>query len=160
MQLRSKYAESKNASYRAMEEGITAKCDRLKMLHTDLFHKRQLIKSVVIPSFNHIFMSFGFCEEAASKLDSKVIKLFWTKKSDGEIKNKRGLVAKNRIAASCDMGGLQLDFTREIMMGLLLHGFQRLIRQVHCRDKNKGFLYILAADRIRGSWHDGHEGTV
>ncbi len=58
------------------------------------------------------------------------------------------------------MGGLQLDFTREITLGLLLHGFQRLIRQVNSRDENKGFLCILAADRIRGSWHDGHEGTV
>jgi hypothetical protein len=65
MQLRSTCAESKSASYRAEEEGITAKCDRLNMSHTDLFHKRQLIKSVVIPSFNHIFMSFSFCKEAA-----------------------------------------------------------------------------------------------
>jgi hypothetical protein len=64
-----------------VEERITAKYDRFSMSHTDLSHKRQLIKIVVIPSFNHIFLSFGFCEEAASKLDSRVIKLFWTKKS-------------------------------------------------------------------------------
>jgi hypothetical protein len=69
-----------------VEEGITAKCDRYNMSHTDRFHKRQIIKSVVIPSFNHIFMSFGFCEEAASKLDSRVIKIFWTRKSKGELR--------------------------------------------------------------------------
>jgi hypothetical protein len=46
------------------------------------------------------------------------------------------------------MGGLQLDFIKEITMGLLLNGFQRLIKLIESRHENRGFLYILAADRI------------
>jgi hypothetical protein len=45
------------------------------------------------------------------------------------------------------MGGLQLDFTKEMTMGLLLNGLQRLIKQADRRDKNRGFLYVLTADR-------------
>jgi hypothetical protein len=56
----------------------------------DLFHKRQIIKSVVIPSYNHIFMSFGPCEEVCKKLDSEIIKLLWNRKIAGETKKGEG----------------------------------------------------------------------
>jgi hypothetical protein len=81
-----------------VEEGIAAQCNRINMSRTDIFNKRQLIKSVVIPSFNYVFMSFGFCEEAASKLDAKALP--GLKKTGREVKNKWRLEAKKRIAAS------------------------------------------------------------
>jgi hypothetical protein len=59
---------------------------------------------VVIPSYNHIFMSFGPCEEACKKLDGEIISLLWDRKTAGDTRKGRRLVAKNRIGASYEMG--------------------------------------------------------
>jgi hypothetical protein len=80
------------------------KCNRIYTFKVDLFHKRQLIKCGVIPSYNHVFISFGPCKKACKKLGPQIIKLFWTQKANGEIKTVRILVAKNRIKASYEMG--------------------------------------------------------
>ncbi len=58
------YQDLMHESYGAVCEGITAKCNKIFASKVDLFCKRQLIKSVVIPSYNRVFMSFGPCEEA------------------------------------------------------------------------------------------------
>jgi hypothetical protein len=118
VQIRASYKDSRNASYGAVQEGITAKCDRLYASKVDLFHSRQIIKTVVIPSYNHIFMSFGPCEEACKKIDQEITRLFWNRKVGGEHKRGRRLVAKSRIDASYEMGGLKMDFTTEVQTGL------------------------------------------
>jgi hypothetical protein len=63
VQIRTSYKGSRDASYEVVQEGITAKCSRLYASKVDLFYIRQIIKTVVIPLYNHIFMSFGPCEE-------------------------------------------------------------------------------------------------
>jgi hypothetical protein len=95
-------------SYEAMCEGITVNCNRKYASKVDMFHKRQLIKSAVIPSYNHVFISFELCEEACKKLDSQIIKPFWTLKTNREFKRGRTLVA-NRLKASYNMGGWTLQ---------------------------------------------------
>jgi hypothetical protein len=84
VQIRTSYKESMRASYEAVYEGITTKCNRLYASRVDLFHRRQIIKTVVIPSYNHIFMSFGPCEEACKKIDGEIIKLFWNGRQQGK----------------------------------------------------------------------------
>jgi hypothetical protein len=49
-QIHATYQGCKDASFEAVREGITTKCNRLYASKVDLFHKRQIIKSVVIPS--------------------------------------------------------------------------------------------------------------
>jgi hypothetical protein len=149
VQIRTSYKESMRASYEAVYEGITTKCNRLYASRVDLFHRRQIIKTVVIPSYNHIFMSFGPCEEACKKIDGEIIKLFWNRKTAGEIKRGRRLVAKSRIDASYEMGGLKMDFTTEIANGLVLNGLQRLRQQGRTRDENKSFLFKLYNECLR-----------
>jgi hypothetical protein len=86
VQLRASYQSSMRETYDSVCEGITAKCNRKYASNVDLFHRRQLIKSVVIPSYNHVFASFGHCKEACKKLDFEIIKLFCTRKVNKEIK--------------------------------------------------------------------------
>jgi hypothetical protein len=49
-------------------------------------------------------MSFGPCEEACKKLDGEIISLLWDRKTAGDTRKGRRLVAKNRIGASYEMG--------------------------------------------------------
>jgi hypothetical protein len=47
VQIRATYQKCKDTSFKAVHERITAKCNRLYASKVDLFHKRQIIKSVV-----------------------------------------------------------------------------------------------------------------
>jgi hypothetical protein len=53
---------------------------------------------VFCPSINHVFMAFGL----------------WTRKQGGVTIAKRRLVANNRIAASFEMGDLQIQSSMDI----------------------------------------------
>jgi hypothetical protein len=148
VQIRASYEASRDASYGAVREGITAKCNRLYASKVDLFHRRQIIKTVVIPSYNHIFMSFGPCEKSCKNIDQEITGLLWNRKVGGEQKRGRRLVAKNRIDASYEMGGLKMDFTTEIANGLVLNGLQR-IRQQGRAEGTENFLATLLRECLR-----------
>ncbi len=148
VQIRASYNRSRDASYNAVHEEITAKCNKLYASKVDLFHRRQIIKTVVIPSYNHIFMSFGPSEEACEKIDREIIKLLWNKKIGGECKRGRRLVAKHRLDASYEMGGLKMDFTTEIANGLILNGLQR-IRQQGRGEVDSSFICMFLGDCLR-----------
>ena len=68
IQIHPTYAESKRASYASVCEGLIAKMNRIYSSKVDLFHRRQLIRTVVIPSYNHVYMTFGHCEEAGDRI--------------------------------------------------------------------------------------------
>jgi hypothetical protein len=104
---------------------------------------------VVIPSYKHIFKSFGPCEEACKKLDGEITSLLWNRKTAGETKKGRRLVAKNRIGASYEMGGLKMDFTTEIANGLILNGLQRLKAQGRLGEEDRSFLFTLLNKAVR-----------
>jgi hypothetical protein len=148
VQIRASYKDLRDAPYGAVYEGITAKCNRLYVNKVDLFHRMQIIKTVVIPLYNHIFMSSGPCEEACKKIDCEITKLLWNRKIGGEYKRGRRLVAKHRLDASHEMGGLKMDFTTEITNGLVLNGLQR-IRQQGRVEENKSFLSTLLRECLR-----------
>ncbi len=44
-------------------------------VYVDLFHRRQLIKQLLIPAFNHVFMDFGHDAQAEDRLDGLVRQL-------------------------------------------------------------------------------------
>ncbi len=75
VQIHASYARCKVASYVVVEEGIKIKCNKINTSFVDLFQKRQLIKTVVISTHNHIFMAFGLSEMAGDRLDKKIIHL-------------------------------------------------------------------------------------
>jgi hypothetical protein len=78
---------------------------------------------VIFPSYNHAFMAFGLCPRVEGDLDDKIINLLWTRKKDGRVTQGRRLVAKNRVSASFEMGGLKMSLTAETVCGLLLNIF-------------------------------------
>ena len=149
VQIHASYARSKEASYAVVEEGIKAKCDKINTSFVDLFHKRQLIKTVVIPTYNHIFMAFGLSEAAGDRLDKKIIQLLWTKKVEGQVKQGRRLVAKNRLGASYEMGGMKMDFSKETANGLMLNILQKMKLQSDRPRNEQNFLYQLFEEKLR-----------
>jgi hypothetical protein len=149
VQLRASYQGSMRETYASVCEGIAAKCDRIYSSNVDLFHKRQLIKSVVVPSYNHVFASFGPWEEACKKLDSEIMKLFWNRKVNGDIKKGRRLVAKKRIQASYEMGGLKMDLSTDTATGVMLNGLQRIRQQGLLEVGQRNFMSQLLEDSLR-----------
>ena len=94
-------------------------------------------------------MSFGPCDDACKKLDAEILKLFWTRKNNGEIKKGRRLVAKNRLRASYEMGGLKMDFSTETAKGLMLNCLQRLRQQGNLPVGGRNFMYQLLEEWLR-----------
>ncbi len=76
------------------------------------------------------------------QLDGEIVKLFWNKKIEGETKMGRRLVAKNRIDASFEKGGLKMDFTIEIANRFVLNGLQSLGYRGEPGRRKKAF-YLL-----------------
>jgi hypothetical protein len=67
-----------------------------------------MIKTVVIPTYNHMYMAFKLSNDASDWLDKKLIQLLWTKKVEGQVIQSRQLVAKNRLGALHEMGGMKM----------------------------------------------------
>jgi hypothetical protein len=78
LQIRPTYGSTVDSSYAAVEEGIAKKCDKINSSHVDLFHKRQLIKTVVMPSFNHMYTILGYYSDAGKRLDNQIVRHLWT----------------------------------------------------------------------------------
>jgi hypothetical protein len=125
LEIRKTYANSKDSSYEQVFDQMKRKYNRIHMAYLDLFHKRQLINSVVLPSFNHIFMVFGHDRDWADRIDREIILLLWTQKQGGVVKQKRRLVAKKRLSASHEYGGLKIFFSKQIAYGLILNLLKR-----------------------------------
>ena len=73
LEIISTYVESKNTSFSAIDEGISAKYNRINSSHVDLFHRRQLIQTVIVPSYNHAFMAFGLCPGVEGELSGQIL---------------------------------------------------------------------------------------
>ena len=75
-------------------------------------------------------MTLGYDQVSGSKLDKQVITfLLWTEEDKGgEIKQKRIMVAKQRLGVGHDYRGLQLQSSEEIANGLGCNFIQRCLK--------------------------------
>ena len=97
-------------------------------------------------------MAFGLCPRVERELDNKIINLLWTrKKKDGRVAQGRRLVAKNRVSASFEMGGLKMSFTSEIVCGLLLNILNRLCRESNSPAEKQTFMYKYFQKILEGT---------
>jgi len=96
---------------------------------TDLLHRAILINSALIPLYNHIFMALPLAGGQADTLHKEILNFLWTRQKDGVTRNKRKLVAKNRLPASHDKGGLQIPHPRETCEGLHINLLQKIYRK-------------------------------
>ena len=151
IELRSTHEQSMNASFVAVMGSVGAKYERINSSYCDLFHRRQLIQTVICPSFNHIYMAFGSSKPTEDTIDGMVSRLLWTRKQDGEVKAKRRLIAKNRIGASFEMGGLQLQSSMDTSQGLMLNTLNRLRQQTMLDENEQMFYSKLMIAKLRNS---------
>jgi hypothetical protein len=143
IQLGKTYEISKAASYQAVQDNIRARYLRINSSHVDLFHRRQLIRQTIMPSFNHVFMAFGHCEDTERVLDGMMVNLLWTRSSDGQVKQGRKLVARKRLDASFNMGGLNMDSTGQMVDGLLLNMLGRMRDQCRLPENRRIFYFHI-----------------
>ena len=143
IEVRKTYKSTVEATNAKVMLQTESKCKRINKSFTDMFHRKQLIQQVILPSYNHCYMTLGYDSESGGKLDKKVIKLLWTQEDkDGEIKQKRIMVAKQRIGVGHEFGGLQLQTSEEIATGLGCNFIQR------CMKNNEGEKKLFMTSRL------------
>jgi hypothetical protein len=92
---------------------------------TDVFHRATLVTTALIPVYNHVFMALPVELKHTEPLFSEILRFLWTKQVDGPTKQKRSLVAKKRISAGLEMGGLNIQHPDEINQGFQLNLLQK-----------------------------------
>jgi len=92
IEIRKTYTESMTA----VTEKLGGKYDRISSSYVDLFHRQQLIQSVFAPSYNHVYMAFGYSEEAGNTIDDMICRLLWTCKNGDAMQNKWKIGAKKK----------------------------------------------------------------
>ncbi len=75
---------------------------------TELLHRALLIYSSLIPIYNYIFMALPTQEDHIKDLQQEITDFLLTRQQEGEKIQKRRLIAKDRISASFEKGGLQV----------------------------------------------------
>jgi hypothetical protein len=94
---------------------------------TDVLHRATLVTTALIPVYNHVFMALPVEPKHTEPLFSEILRFLWTKQVDGHTKQKRRLVAKQKISAGLEMGGLGIQHPDEIIQGFQLN----LLRKIH-----------------------------
>ncbi len=94
-------------------------------------------------------MTLRYCNDAGKRLDNQIVRLLWTKKVNGQNRQGRRLVAKKRINAFYEMGGMQIDFSRDTAMGLLANFMQRQQNQQEREEVEQPLVYILLNEYLR-----------
>ena len=95
---------------------------------TDMLHRAILVNRTLIPLYTHVFMALPISTTYLQNLATDIEKFMWQKHEDGGPRNKRRLVARNRLSASYTMGGLRLINVPEMNEGLQLNLIQKLAK--------------------------------
>jgi hypothetical protein len=96
---------------------------------TDVLHRATLVTTALIPVYNHVFMALPVEPRHTEPLFSEILRFLWTKQVDGHPKQKRRLVAKKRISAGLEMGGLGIQHPDENIQGFQLNFLQKIHKQ-------------------------------
>jgi hypothetical protein len=96
---------------------------------TDILHRSTLVTTALIPVYNHVFMALPVEPQHTESLFSEILRFLWTKQVDGRTTQKRRLVARKRIAAGLEMGGLGIPHPDEIIQGFRQNLIQKIVKQ-------------------------------
>jgi exonuclease III len=94
---------------------------------TDILHRATLIKTALLPIYNHVFMAIPVNSNHCETLFKEIIKFLWTKQKDGQTLQKRIRVSKHRVSASLQMGGLDIPHPEDLVKGFQLNIIQRIL---------------------------------
>ncbi len=84
---------------------------------TDILHRALLVNLAFTPIYNHVFMVLPITSNHIDELQKAVLKLLWTRQHDGQTKQKRRLVARNRPGAGLELGGLGVQPLENTVQG-------------------------------------------
>jgi hypothetical protein len=97
---------------------------------TDLLHRALIINSALIPIYNHIFMALPTQEDHIKDLQQEIIDFLWTRQEEGAKIQKRRLIAKDRISASFEKGGLHVPHPADTADGLHLNLLPKIYNKI------------------------------
>jgi hypothetical protein len=97
---------------------------------TDLLHRSLLVNVAYVPIYNHIFMALPIQPNQCLQVDKDIRSFLWTRQDKGQTKQKRRLIAKERISAPHTVGGLQISETAKTMEGFRLNLLQRIYKRI------------------------------
>ena len=75
-------------------------------------------------------MALGYNDEWCKRIDNDMVRLLWTHREGDFLRQKRRLVARRRINASYEYGGLQISFSEQVAKGLLVNTLKRVKMQL------------------------------
>ena len=93
---------------------------------TDMLHRSLLINTAFTPIYNHVMMALPIGTEHTAELDKVIKDFLWTRQKEGQTRQRRIRVSKRRLAASLDMGGLNIAAPAENAKGFRMNLIQRI----------------------------------
>ncbi len=141
LQIKASYAKSRAATYKAVHASVQRKFEAVNSSFLDLFHRRQPIQQIFLPSFNHIFMAFEHDPHFGEEIVKMILKVLRAKKREGQVHTGRTLVAKKRFTVDFTYGRIKVFFSREIALGLVLNTLQRLNMQQNALEGQTNYYY-------------------
>ncbi len=73
-----------------------------------------------------VFMALPITSNHTDELQKAVLKLLWTRQLDGQTKQKRRLVARKRLGAGLEMGGLGIQPIENMVQGFQQNLLQKI----------------------------------
>jgi hypothetical protein len=116
-------------------EAIDPKAIKRRMLAitppTDMLHRAVLVNVALIPIYNHVFMALPVDKAYIHDLQKEILKFLWTRQLDGHTKQKWRLVAKSRLGAGLEMGGLGIQPIEHTMQGFQQNLIQKMYKKAN-----------------------------
>lgn len=99
---------SAKATYRAAFARLQAAIPRItNITSSNIYHRAMLVKAILPPIFHHIFRIFYPSTKECNRIDVEIRKALWTRRF-GDVEQRRHKIAKERLGADYDRGGLKL----------------------------------------------------
>jgi hypothetical protein len=128
-------AKTIEATVKATMEAIDSKAIKRRILATtpptDVLHRATLINMALIPIYNHVMMALPVGKRYIDELQKEVLKFLWTRQQEGQSKQKRRLVAKTRIGAGLEMGGLGIQPIENTAQGFEQNLVQKIYKKAN-----------------------------
>jgi hypothetical protein len=128
-------AKTIEATVKATMEAVDPKAIKRRILATtpptDILHRAMLINMALIPIYNHVMMALPVGKNYSDELQKEVLKFLWTRQHEGQLKQKRRLVAKNRLGAGLDMGGLGIQPIENTIQGFQQNLLQKIYKKAN-----------------------------
>jgi hypothetical protein len=96
---------------------------------TNILHRALLVNLAFTPIYNHVFMALPITSNHIDDLQKAVLKMLWTRQLDGQTKQKRRLVARNRLGTGLEMGGLGVQPIENTVQGFQQNLLQKIYRR-------------------------------